>query len=381
MTRRIRGGRSITGGPSRKHFLALLRHSTLGKLANLARCETERLTGKLTLASQPYILKLELANACNLRCPGCPTGLRMPGRAKRTVDPEMVRSLIGEIGRNLYIAHLYNWGEPMLHPRASEIVRMIAEANVYTSMSSHLSLHDFDRIESICRAGLSHLIVSIDGITQESYARYRKGGDLNLVLSNLKRLVRLRSVRSDVRTTIEWQMLSLRSSEAELDAAFALAREIGVDWFRTRAPIAPAAEQPTDAARRGHHHGHGAACAMPWRYLAVQSDGAVSACCNTFFPEDDFGGLRSGSVRHLKNSARFEQARRLATRRGWVGSDIDPGHPCLRCPVLHRSPMAPEILSRFPEAQCETGFMAVLDRQRLKYGLAWGEAEPPFGSQ
>lgn len=365
MTRWIGGGKSITGGPSGKHVAAILRHSTLPKACNLAMCELERLTGRIKVSARPYVLKLELANACNLKCPGCPTGLRIPGREQRAIDPDVVRELMKEIGPYLYIAHLYNWGEPMLHPKASEIVEIVSRSNVYTSMSSHLSLRNFDRIETVCRAGLSHLTVSIDGITQVSYRRYRRGGNLDLVLSNLERLVGLRRKQA-IRTTIEWQMISFRETEGEIEAAHELSQKIGVDWFRTRAPIAPDAEQPTDPRRKGRHHGYGSPCGMPWRYLAVQSDGAVSACCNTYFPEDDFGHLQSGPIEKLRNNRRFEQARRLATLKGWQTSQIDSGHPCLRCPVLHGSPMAADIRKSFPDLDYDSGFMAVQDNQKVR---------------
>lgn len=374
-TKWLRGGKALTGGVSAKHLHAFLGHSTPRKLWNLVCCETEIALNRIKVQAKPYILKIDLTNACNLRCPGCPTGIGLIGRRKTILDLSRIDQLLAEVAQYAYIAHLYNWGESLLHRQAPEVVRRFVNANICTSLSSHLSIKDFNRIEAVCEAGLDHLTVSIDGTTSENYQRYRRGGNFELVMSNLQRLVKLRETKR-FRTVIEWQMLAFGHLEGELETAFQLAKSIGVDWFRTRAPIAPTSQQPRASALMGQHHGVGRRCGMPWRYLAVQSDGGVSACCNTYFRADDFGSLEDGSIKDIRNNPRFQDARRLFSKKLWRAPLPEANHPCLRCPVLHGQAHAEELRRAFPGAACDKGFMGVLEAPHLaalgKAGSAWG---------
>lgn len=359
--------RPLSIRPTKKHFHALMRNSTPRKLFNLLLCEFEISTGVLSPKSLPYILKLDLTNACNLSCPGCPTGAGLLGRKKTSLSVQEIDRIVEEIGDYTYIAHLYNWGESLLNRDIAAIVKRLSDANIYTSISTHLSFRNFDRIEAVCRAGLDHIIVSADGTNQEEYERYRRGGRFDFVLENMRKLVALRDEPGGVSPIIEWQMLSLAHLEEELQNAYEIASEIGVDWFRTRPPIAPPKYQPKDPLLRGHHHGLHKRCSMPWRYIAIQADGGVSACCNTFHKEDDFGDLSTHSIAEIRSNRKFKDARRFFSSKKWKQKPRpNPNHPCLRCPVLHGQRHGNDIRLEFPEAQTDSGFMAVLHTEDSK---------------
>lgn len=351
--------RGLSVGPTRKHLQSLLRNSTPKKLANLLRCEWEVALKREKVKSRPYILKLDVTNACNLKCPGCPTGLGQLGRSKSLLSPDAVRDVLKEVGDYAYIAHLYNWGEPFLNKNLPEIVALVSDANIYTSVSTHLSITNFNRIEASCRAGLDHLIVGLDGVNAEQYSKYRRGGDFELVLENLKRLRDLKTGPNPMATTIEIQTLAFGFIEQDLERAYELACEFKADWFRARPPIAPEKHQPKLPKLRGSHRGLQKPCAMPWRYLAVQADGGVSACCNTFNKADDFGDLEVADLTNLRNNDRFRAARRLVTADRWAKKPPNPDHPCLRCPVLHHQAHGAKIRDAYPKAQASKSTMAI----------------------
>jgi len=52
------------------------------------------------------------------------------------------------------------------------------------------------------------MIVSVDGITMKVYNQYRTHGDLNLVLSNHKKIQEYREKHKN-NLVIEWQMIDL----------------------------------------------------------------------------------------------------------------------------------------------------------------------------
>ena len=79
---------------------------------------------------------------------------------------------------------LYDQGEPLLDQRIHSFVNYASARNIGTSISTSLSMSLSDRdLDNLVLSELDYLIVSIDGITQSVYVKYRKGGDLNLVFN------------------------------------------------------------------------------------------------------------------------------------------------------------------------------------------------------
>lgn len=355
-----------TGSISRKHLIALRDYWTPKKLANLAQCFFEEKTLALETRAMPFTATIDVTNACNLRCPGCPTGLGLVGRKKSMLKSDDLQKVLDQTADYLLVAHLYNWGETLLHPHVGEIVRMVHERRIFTSISSHLSLNDPDRVEEICESGLDHLIVSVDGATQKTYQQYRRGGNLELVLQNIRRIVEYKTKRKQKKPIIEWQTLGLRHLESELDQALELATELRVDWFTVKGPIAPARLQPSEKELKGAFYGGQERCGLLYHNVTLQSDGGIAPCCFLYHKKDDFGHLADGPLHQLRNNTLYRTARKLFHREPIERGEVDISHPCLRCPVVHKQEHLREMLVSMPEVICQEGFMSIVsDRDEL----------------
>ena len=77
------------------------------------------------------------------------------------------------------------------------------------------------------------MIVSIDGASQESFAKYRIGGDLNKILKGLEQLVTLKNTFNRGPKII-WQTVVSQYNENEIDKIRLMANKIGVDEFRLK---------------------------------------------------------------------------------------------------------------------------------------------------
>ena len=230
-----------TGQIYSKHLLALRDYWTPLKLWNLLHCELEKRRRTISTQAMPYVAVIDVTNACNLRCPGCPSGAGVYGRPKTMLDLGRLARFLDETGRYLLLASLYNWGETLLHPQAPEIVKMVHERRIFTSISTNLNIRNLDRLNAICDAGLDYLIISADGATPESYRKYRVGGDFELVLSNIKHVAEYRRSKMRSRPILEWQVLTFSHLEAELEQVESLAERLGVDRVNTKGPTAPRA--------------------------------------------------------------------------------------------------------------------------------------------
>lgn len=335
---------------------AVLFHSTPRRLLNLLVTEAEFRLRRSRVRGRPYILVVDPTNVCNLRCPLCPTGLMQRGREAGMIPWETFTRVIDELAPWAYKVNLFNWGEPLLHPHLFEMIRYAADRNLATSMSSNLSIQVSDeRIDDLVRSGLEFLCLSIDGATQETYARYRRRGNLELVLSNVRRILARRAQLGSRTPVLEWQFIPMKHSEHEVEAARRLAAEIGVDAFRC-IPVGLPFDSPDgealaaqwfpasanqgrapDGSEMASNAQAKSACYFLYRYLVVNPDARVSPCCVVSGEKNDFGDLLAEGIPGLWNNSRFRAGRALYSK----GGRAEVATVCERCDLFEKRSSRP----------------------------------------
>jgi pyruvate-formate lyase-activating enzyme len=313
-----------------RHLRPLLKYSTPKKLMNLLLCEAERRLRVIKPRSKPYLGVVDITNVCNLRCYHCPTGKHLYGRKPGFMDISYVEEFLQKLGKFLYIAHLFSWGEPLLHPDIAGIIRLVRSHRVSTSVSSNMNFRNKALLDEICDAGLDYLAMSIDGSSQEVYSRYRVGGDLDLVLENIRHISQYKK-RNNLRIPlVEWQFLIFDHNRHEVKSAHELAKELGVDVFNAKPGIIP---------NKFHEAWRGSSqCPFLWNTIGLQVDGGISACCNLIDKEDDFGNLSGQPFEQIWHASRYETARILFSPERARNLPRDLRHPCLNCSLVRLQP-------------------------------------------
>lgn len=303
-----------------------LRHLTLKKLFNLFRIEYRLNRNKTDLAGlSPYILFVEVSNACNLRCPVCVMGRRNLIPRKNLISYDRYISLVSPIKDRLLMTFLYNWAEPFLNPEVYNIIKWNSRSNIGTIISSNLSL-PIDA-EEIVKSGLDYLVISGDGITQEVYEKYRVGGRLDLVLKNLSDIVAAKRKLRSKRPYIEWQCLVSKYNEFQMGEIESRIRAIGANEVRFASmnflslPQDVAAKEEKEwlpenpafhefssanilnAAKAGRRK----ACYWLWRTAVVNTDGSMVPCC--LFDVPGWGDAFGEGVLNVWNNKYFNTAR------------------------------------------------------------------------
>jgi MoaA/NifB/PqqE/SkfB family radical SAM enzyme len=184
----------------------------------------------------PQWYYLDIGNICNLSCPFCRTGNgKTPASEKGLMSRETFDAILAKIEPYAKFVCLFNWGEPFLNKHLLYMIRALQERGIQTHLDSNLSLRDFSdaEAEDIVRSGLFSLFASIDGVTQETYQRYRVDGNLARALGNLRQLVRARDRLRSETPGLLWAFYLNRYNEHEVETAREIAKEIGVDiWFK-----------------------------------------------------------------------------------------------------------------------------------------------------
>lgn len=138
----------------------------------------------------PFFLKLQIqtTSRCNARCVMCPwteTATRLPQGA---MDEPVFRRILEQLpGRGVERTGLFLMNEPLLDSRLEVWVALLKETVPGTAalIFTNGLLLTADRAESLARAGLDEVNVSVVGFTRAVYARSMGVDGYDRVLANL----------------------------------------------------------------------------------------------------------------------------------------------------------------------------------------------------
>jgi hypothetical protein len=128
---------------------------------------------------------------------------------------------------------LSNWGEALLNPELSDILRIAHERGVALAARNGVNLNTATDavLEDLVRYRFRNLVVSIDGATQETYAKYRVKGDLEQVLAHVRTINRLKARYRSNLPLLTWKFILFRHNQHEIEQARELAAELGMLFY------------------------------------------------------------------------------------------------------------------------------------------------------
>ncbi|MCS7037031.1 MAG: SPASM domain-containing protein [Saprospiraceae bacterium] len=306
---------------------------TLRRAWNAVRVLTSyyltRLIGVPVQWGMPISISIEPTTACNLRCPECPSGLRAFSRPTGNVRADFFRRIVDELSRDTYSLYFYFQGEPYIHPEFFDMVRYAHERGLFTATSTNGHFLDAERARRTVESGLDRLIVSVDGLTQETYERYRVGGHLARVVQGIRELAywkrRLRSRRPHVIV----QFLVFRHNESQINAFRRSALGWGANEIRLKSaqvydyqhgnPLIPEQERYARYVRQPNgtwapRHALANRCWRLWHASVITWDGIVVPCCFDKDAQHRLGDLKTAPFRDIWHGAAYRQFRQRLLR-------------------------------------------------------------------
>lgn len=288
-----------------------------------------RVLGRPVQWGLPIQLGLEPTTACNLRCPQCISGLRAFTRPTGRLKPEVFRGLLDELHPTLTKLILYFQGEPYLNPHFHEIVHYATQKGLFVGTSTNAHFLDPETAAATVASGLQHLVISLDGLTQETYATYRKEGDLEKVLWGTRNLIAAKRAAGSHTPFVELQFIVFRHNEHEIPALRKLAKELGVDKLALKTAQVydldgpGAALIPTNP-KYSRYQLQAAGfrlkapllnhCWKLWSGAEVTWDGRVLPCCFDKDARHEMGRFPEASFREIWHSEAYHRFRRQLTQ-------------------------------------------------------------------
>ncbi len=272
----------------------------------------------------PVVMEIEPTTSCNLRCPQCPSGLREFTRNTGMLDLPLYKKIIDEIHPELIYLILYFQGEPFLNTQFLEFVKYAAQKKIYTATSSNAHYFTDAMAKATIESGLDRLIISIDGVDQESYQKYRVGGKLEKVLEGTQNLLKWKKKLGKTTPHIIWQFIAFKHNEHQIPEIKRLAKEMGVDElgiktaqiydYQTSDTFIPNNEDLSryKKTEKGYEIKNELLnqCWRMWRGSVITWDGLVVPCCFDKDATHRFGDISTESFGQVWRSETYQNFRR-----------------------------------------------------------------------
>ena len=307
---------------------------------NLIKAGIDMMLRRNRVFALPAVVQIEPTNVCNLQCPICPTGSNECGRPRGFMSLETFQRILDEIGDSLILAVLYGWGEPFLNKNLPRMIGECTARNIRTMTSTNgHCLQTLDEALQVVDAGLSLLVIALDGSTQEIYGTYRKGGNVEKVKRCAALIEEAKAKRGSPLPYTNLRVVVTRNNYQDLGNLEKIARDSRINMFSYKSlgclvqtaefiNFEPEVENlcrfPSSATERRSV----VRCPYPFRQPTVFWDGTLVGCEFDLDLDFPYGKL---DYRNLWNSSTALHVRRA------VRGDLPQPRFCRRCPYRGRT--------------------------------------------
>jgi len=191
------------------------------------------------MKTRKFSFDIDVSGACNLRCPSCPQGNTEDYRLPHGfMEPELLVRIVRKAASECHVTgiNLFNWTEPLLHPILPELIRVVQDAGIPCHLSSNLNL--LPAADAIMAANPASFKISVSGFTQEVYGSTHRGGDIELVKMNMRKLAEAKK-RNNSATRIFVAYHRYRHNLKEEPMMRAFAASLGFDFNPVWALVFP----------------------------------------------------------------------------------------------------------------------------------------------
>lgn len=264
----------------------------------------------------PPFVVVETTNLCNFRCIMC-DHISMV-RKKIHMDISTYKKIIDDMASTgLKRLGLSRFGEPLLHPSITEMIRYSKGKGIKrVTMSSNGALLTEKLSEDIILSGLDDLSFSIDGSTKETFERIRVGGNFDKVVYNIERFLMIRKKLGANKPLVRINAVLMEENREEFS-------EIVKKWR----PIADGV-RVSPMASYGEIRAHSTIgdfrndkkirpCPQLWTRLVVLSNGEVTVCCADYEGKLSVGNIKNHNIKELWQSNGIKKIRDINFRRSF----------------------------------------------------------------
>lgn len=298
-------------------------------------------------------LQIEITNKCNLSCKHCFRDKDARGLDININDLRKVMNCF----KNASTVWLVGNGEPLMHSEIKEIISYFNSINVHLWIFTNLNINSDALIKMLVEKRVYQLHISIDALNKSLSESIRVGGDIELVINNIKKINQLKRKNNTVYPELVLNFVAMKDNIGELDfiSDFAIEnnfkricviklRDGGKNtlYFKRQELLGSLLEEKAkhiienareklakkrvdftlddgifsdkrycmpNTATRGRFLSE-RNCMIPWTKLSVDLLGDIyPGCCTKFQP---FGNISKDNIKDIWSSPKYELLREIA---------------------------------------------------------------------
>jgi len=284
-------------------------------------------------------IRLDISNICNLSCPLCPNTNR---RNKKTEEKHLMsfenfKKLVDNIDSFVETISIGTKHEALLNDNIFLMTKYLHNKYPDTDINL-LSNFNFNyNAEDIIKSGITNIIIGLDGIDQESYSKYRVGGNFNNVLQNIKQIQEYKNRYNLNIPTLTISFIVFSHNEHLIPKAKELFSSLGINIFFRRTdyhdgyeswlPKNFHNEQPKEENKDINKNN--IICQDPFNILDIDTFGNVLPCCAEEALNYFVGNIFEEKLSTIWNGKKLKQLRDFLISKQTENDNI----PCKFCPV------------------------------------------------
>lgn len=271
----------------------------------------------------PKIIEFEVTNHCNFQCLMCKTGVGTSTRSRGYMTDEIYHKVIEEIKNYPVALKFVGQGEPVLHPKLIEYIRIAKENNIIVHLTTNGSLLDKAMMLEIIDAQLDSIKFSFQGVDAEGYSQLRQKDNFEDLLSKIEMLYQLRGDAKYPYITIGTSVIN--ESEEKVQKFRSRCEKIcdKVEIGITTLEFIDLDKIKNEKAKREIEEIQNYQNQIKKRYvccpqifdtIAVRWNGDITACCADLDGVMTLGNISSKSIRECWNSPMENKYREILSK-------------------------------------------------------------------
>lgn len=284
---------------------------------------------KTRLKSLPLKMWLELTSLCNLKCIMCPNKDLMEEN-RGFIDFQLFKKVVDEAKGFICDINFSHRGESLMHPDFIKMLKYATQFLWKTKLHTNGTLLNREMARGIIEAQLRRLSFSFDGYQAEEYQKVRVGAKFDLVVNNIKEILKLRKKMNSKYPKIVLEFIDLPHSQiADKQKRRSFLQQfikLGLDqvvvkkmhnWAGFTGPI-----------KKQHKV---IPCTFLWNGMLVLWNGTVMPCAQDFFEYYPLENVRDKSLKEIWNGERL-----VSLRKKHLTGNIGDIQTCRNCDRIYR---------------------------------------------
>ncbi|MEW6079436.1 MAG: radical SAM protein [Thermodesulfobacteriota bacterium] len=201
--RRERAKKLVRMGKLTRQFPYVVMRNPLGALKWIETVLLDRRASAYCY-NYPFLLQIEVTNACNLKCKMCPREreLEKLGQKASHMTFDTFKQIMDSWIGHLYQIYLFGRGEPLMAPDLPRMIHYCAQKGVpYITLNTNGTLLRGKMAQALADSELDEIRISIDGADEEGFKAVR-GISLQQLKDNITDFRRISDIPIHVTTTV-----------------------------------------------------------------------------------------------------------------------------------------------------------------------------------